>query len=77
MTIEERILKAMGRWLSERLDRTVEVISYYENYSSGTCGYGTCDYSDYEVTMIFEDSDGERGSFDYNDELSVLIKELT
>lgn len=77
MTIEEQIHAAMGRWVSEKRGYTVEVTSYYEDYSSGTCGYGTCDYSDYEVTMFYTGPDGSRASIDYSGELSQLIKELT
>lgn len=77
MTIEEQIHSAMGRWVSEKIGCTVEVDSYYEDYSSGTCGEGTCDYSNYEVTMFYTSPDGSRTSIDYNGELSTLISELT
>lgn len=77
MTIEEQIHAAMGRWISEKRGYTVEVTSYYESYSEGSCGFGTCDYRDYEVTMFYTNPDGSRSSFDYCGELSQLIKELT
>ena len=77
MTIEEQILEAMGRWVSKKRGYTVEVTSYYESYSEGSCGYGTCDYSDYEVTMYYTNPDGSKASTDYNGELSALIRELT
>lgn len=77
MTIEEQIHAAMGRWLSEKLEKTVEVTSYYEDYRSNYYGCGTCDFSSYEVTMFYKDSGGGYGHFDYKDGLSALIRELT
>lgn len=77
MTIDEQILEAMSRWVSERLGKPVEVISYKEDYSVSTCGYDTClDYS-FDVDIRFMDkATGETGFHTYTGELSRLIREL-
>ena len=77
MTIQEKILEAMSRWLSECQNHQVKVYDYDEFHSFSTCGYDTCEFEEVEVHMYYTDPLNRRAVYCYTGSLSGLIWKLS
>lgn len=76
MGISTALNEAMKNMLISMGIDCVEVTSYDESSNSGSCGYGTCWYEDWEVTIYYTNSKDENKWYDYQGKFGSLIAEL-
>lgn len=48
--------EVIKKWAADKYDVEVdEIESFYDSLNFGTCGYGTCEYRDIDITVYFKD----------------------
>ena len=76
MSLSMKLNEAVKNWLNSMELDCVDVVSFDESVTAGSCGYDTCDYTDWAVDITFRDSRGERQFYSYEGRFSSLISLL-